>query len=88
MENSPQTLDGWSLLLEASLSIPTVLFSTVLVLSLVYWLLVIVGAVGLEGPDIEAEIDLDVDVGDPSAAAESLGAFQSVLHFMGIGKSR
>ena len=68
--------------LQASLSYPTVLFTVLLGVMLLYWLLVILGAVGLDllgGHDHGVDLDHDVDIGhslDAADATEAPSAFR------------
>ncbi len=47
--------------LAASLSYPTIIFTTLLCFAMFYWLLSMVGAVGVDSLDFDADIDFDVD---------------------------
>lgn len=65
-------------LIEISLAFPTAVFTAFLVLCVLFWVLVIVGGLGLDMFDV----DLDLDV---SGADESGSAIMSLLSFVGVG---
>ena len=47
--------------LAASLSYPTIVFTTLLSFAICYWLLSLVGAVGMDSLDFDADVEVDVD---------------------------
>jgi hypothetical protein len=59
------------------LSFPTVVFTVLLGAMMLYWLLVIIGLAGVEGPDA----DLDLDVG---AAPSATGGLAGILASLGL----
>ena len=59
--------------------VPTVL----LIFTLVYWLIVILGVIDIDSLDVDFETDLDMDV-DADVHAD-IGGFSSVLSFFNIG---
>ncbi len=62
--------------LETLLSLPTVVFTTGLGIVLVYWLIVIMGALDIDAfgvdadLDLDADLDVDLDVGDVGEGAD------------------
>lgn len=49
-------------LLAVSLSYPTLVYSVLLVVAIGYWLLAMIGAVGVDTLDLDADLDVDADV--------------------------
>ena len=56
--------------LEAFLGYPTVLFSILLGIALAYWCMVIVGALGIDALDVDADLD---GIGDAAGEPPSKG---------------
>ncbi len=62
--------------LSASFSYPAIVFTTLLAIAIGYWLLTLIGVVGFDSLDFDADVDVDADVdadGDMAAA----GFFQN-----------
>lgn len=87
-------------LITASLSLPNLLFTVLLGLVTLYWLFVILGAVGLDAfdfdmdvdADIDVDVDMDVDVDADVDAEGSVGEATSggimlgMLRFFNLGR--
>jgi hypothetical protein len=63
------------------LSYPTVLFTVLLGVALVYWMLVIFGAVGVDVLDLDVDVDADAEV-DVDGATEGLGIISTLFHVL------
>ena len=76
-------------LLRESLLVYNFFFTGLLVLTLIYWLMLIVGMVDVDlfSPDVEAEFDLDVDVDvDTEAPHAKPGVGAQILRFFNVGE--
>lgn len=81
--------------LEIALSFPTVILSGMLICAVMYWLMVIVGAVDLDMIDLDLDLDLDVDVDvdadvdvDPEIDVDIAhgGILHAVMATIGLGR--
>ena len=83
-------MNSWEIIWHQSLVLPTLIYSLLLVVSLGYWFLVIVGALGFEGTEVEFEAELEANIeADLEVGAEGVapcGMWLSGLHFLGLGR--
>ncbi len=82
-------MEGFKELLSACVQPFNVPFTFLLVVTLLYWISVIAGAVDVEALDLDVDADADVDVdadADADAGGESSGVVTSALRFMNAGE--
>ncbi|MHC4636564.1 MAG: hypothetical protein ACYTBP_01710 [Planctomycetota bacterium] len=80
-------------LIHAAFSPVNVVFTVLLILTVIYWLTVILGVLDAElfdfnfdsGLEVDADLDVDAD-GEVDVDGVELGALRSVLHFFYIGE--
>jgi len=72
--------------LAIALGFPTAVFTGLLVLCLLYWALVMVGALDIDLFSVDLDFDADVDVDADMPDAGGLGFVGDVLSFLGFGK--
>lgn len=70
-------------LLEFAVTLPNMLYTILLVIVLLYWLLVILGALDMGGVDIDLDADADID-GDVDV--DGGGNLATALHFFNFGQ--
>lgn len=75
-------------LFQAAFSSPTIVFTTLLCLVLVYWLTVFMGLLDIGAMDIDIDIDADVDVDvDVDVDGDvSVGGISGILFFFNFGR--
>ncbi len=73
-------------LFQAAFSPPTIVFTTLLCLVLVYWLTVFMGLLDIGAMDIDIDIDADVDVDVDVDGDVSVGGISGILFFFNFGR--
>ena len=77
-------------LLQAAFSPPNIVFTTLLLVVLLYWASVFMGLLDMGSFDVDLDVDLDVDVdidADVDADADvSAGGIAGILHFFNVGQ--
>lgn len=79
-------------LLQAAFSPPNIVFTTLLLVVMLYWVSVFMGLLDMGSFDVDIDVDMDVDVDvdvdiDADADADvSAGGFAGILYFFNVGQ--
>lgn len=74
-------------LLDASIQGANIIPTALLIFTLIYWLVVILGVIDLDMFDIDIDVDTDIDIDGPEVDANvSVGWLNSVLAFFNLGQ--
>jgi len=71
-------------LFTAAVSAPNLIPTLLLIFVLIYWLIVLIGAIDVDTLDVEVDLDSDVDLDTSVDSSASAGGFSEVLAFFNL----